>query len=223
MALLIIEDDQDIVLSLTVSLNQAGFEVSAATDGLEGLQMARSNRYELIILDCNLPRLSGFEIIKTLRAENIATPIIMLTVLSELNDKITALDLGSDDYLSKPFSASELIARIKAQLRRPQALQGQVMKLGNLELDPSRFLVKRGHKKIKLSTKEFTLLELLLKNKGHYLPRQKIIDQVWDENADPFSNTLEVHIMNLRKKLASRGQPQIYTASNRGYKIDLEK
>jgi len=223
MSLLLIEDDPNMVLSLTLALNNAGFEVESASDGLIGLDLARFNKYELILLDCNLPRLSGFEIVRRLRAEKCFTPIIMLTVLGELNDKIELFNLGADDYITKPFAFSELLARVKALLRRPNNLKGGVLKVGNIELDPDRFLVTKNDVRVPMSSREFSLLEYLMANRGIFLSRQKIMDEVWEENVDPFSNTVEVHIMNIRRKLETENEHYIFTASNRGYKIDLQR
>lgn len=223
MSLLLIEDDPNMVLSLSLALNNAGFKVDSASDGLTGLDLARFNKYDLILLDCNLPKLNGFEIVKRLRASKCPTPIIILTVLGELNDKLELFNLGADDYLIKPFALSELLARLKALLRRPQNLQGEILRVGNLALDPDRFLVTKNDIRIPLSAREFSLLEYLMLNQGKYLARQNIIEKVWDENADPFSNTVEVHIMNLRKKLETETEHYIFTASNRGYKVDQQK
>ena len=223
MSLLLIEDDPNLVVSLTLALNKAGFKVESAKDGLTGLDLARSNQYELILLDCNLPRLSGFEIVKRLREDKNFTPIIILTVLGELNDKIELFNLGVDDYLTKPFAFSELIARIKALLRRPLNFRGKVLKVGNLELDPDKFLVTKNNIRIHLPSREFSLLEYLMANKGKFMSRQKIMEEVWDKDIDPFSNTIEVHIMNIRRKLETKDEHYIFTASNRGYKVDLEK
>ncbi|MFA5130891.1 MAG: response regulator transcription factor [Patescibacteria group bacterium] len=223
MSLLLIEDDVNMVLSLSLSLANAGFKVETSSDGAEGLDFALNNKYEAILLDCNLPRLSGFEIVKRLRAAKIFTPIIILTVLGELNDKLELFNLGADDYLIKPFPFSELLARLKALLRRPQNIQGEVLRVGNLELDPDKFLVTRSGVRVPMSSREFSLLEFLMLNKGKFLSRQTLLDKVWDENADPFSNTVEVHIMNVRKKLETASEHYIFTASNRGYKVDTER
>ncbi len=223
MNLLIIEDEQGMVLSLSLGLGNLGFKIDTASDGREGYELARNNNYDLILLDCTLPGLSGFEIVKRLRAEKCFTPIIILTVLSELDDKLELFNLGVDDYLTKPFAFSELTARIKAILRRPSNLQGEVLRVADIELDADKFLVSRKGIRIPMSDKEFSLLEYLMLNKGKYISRQVIMENVWDINADPFSNTVEVHIMNIRKKLETSDRRYIFTASNRGYKIDEQK
>ncbi|MFA5886707.1 MAG: response regulator transcription factor [Patescibacteria group bacterium] len=223
MRLLLTEDDSNIIRPLKLALKQAGYVVDVAKDGERGYFLAATNDYDLIILDYNLPKLNGREIINKLRAEKISAPILVLTVHSELADKTDLLNLGADDYLTKPFALSELLARVKAILRRPKEWQSPILTLNNLELDPDKFLVLKGGERIILSTKEFSLLEYLLKNKGKIMTRQEIMEHVWDENADPFSNTIEVHIRNLRKKLETEKQKFIFTVSNRGYKIDTQK
>jgi len=222
MKILLIEDDPDIVRSLLPTLKEAGYVADAVFDGENGYLAAQMNEYELIILDYNLPKLNGREVIKKIRAAGLSTPIIMLTVHNGLEEKVELLDLGADDYLTKPFVLSELLARIKAVLRRPKNWEGNILKINDLELDPDKFLVTKNKQRIFLSSKEFALLEYLLRHKGRILSRQNIMEHVWDENADPFSNTIEVHIRNLRRKLENDDRRLIFTVSNRGYKIDEE-
>lgn len=223
MSLLIIEDDTNMVLSLSLALTDAGFKVESASDGQLGLELVRSNKYDLILLDYNLPGLSGPEIVKKLRAEKCFTPIIVITVFGELRDKLELFNLGADDYLTKPFALSELLARLRALLRRPHNLQGETFRVGNLELDSDKFLVTKNGVRIPMSSREFSLLKYLMANQGKFLSRQNIMETIWDENADPFSNTVEVHIMNIRKKIENANEHYIFTASNRGYKIDSQR
>jgi len=223
MRILIIDDDPDFGSALAATLKSAGYVIDTARDGERGCFLARTNSYSLIILDYNLPLLSGREIIKMIREENLSVPIIMVSVNSELNDKVDLLTLGADDYLTKPFALSELLARVKALLRRPVSWQKNILKLEDLELDADKFLVTKNGQRINLSSKEFALLEYFLANPGRILSRQQIMEHVWDENADPFSNTIEVHIMNLRKKVETPDKPLIFTIPNRGYKIDSQK
>lgn len=223
MRLLLIEDDKDIIHLLSIALKSLGYAVDKAEDGEKGLNLALSNHYDLIISDYNLPLLSGREIIKIIRQEKQETPVLILSIRSEINDRVDLLSIGADDYLAKPFALSELLARIKAILRRPRNLRNKTLVIGDLELQPDRFLVTKNGKRISLASREFALLEYLIENKGEILSRQEIMNHVWDENADPFSNTIEVHIMNLRKKIETPGQPMIFTYSNRGYKIDIER
>jgi len=220
MRLLIIDDDQELATNLSSALKPLNLAIDLAHDGEHGLSLILNNNYEAIILDYVLPGLDGKEIIKKIRQAGIKTPVIMLTVRTELVDRVDLLNLGADDYLTKPFAVSELLARLKALLRRPLNLQENILKVADLELDSDKFLVTRKGRRLNLSSKEFYLLEYLLKNKGRVLSRQEIMDHVWDENGNPFSNTIEVHIMNLRKKIESSGQRLIFTLSGRGYKMD---
>jgi two-component system, OmpR family, response regulator len=220
MKALLIEDDKDIVHSLVYFLKEKNIILDSASEGDRGLEMALSQNYDIIILDYNLPNLNGWEIIKELRKRKNHIPVIMVTVRSDLEDKINLLEAGADDYLIKPFSLSELLARIKAITRRPAQIKDKRLKIKDLELYSDKFLVKKGKKSIKLRAKEFSLLEYLMNNKGYYLSRQDIMEHVWDENADPFSNTIEVHIMKLRKKIENKKDHFIFTLPNRGYKID---
>lgn len=220
MKLLIIDDDQNIINLLRLALKAAGYTIDLASDGEQGYQLAQEYHYNLIILDYNLPKLSGRELTKKLRQEEINTPIIIISVRSELGDKTDLLELGADDYLTKPFALSELIARVKAITRRPSERQPNYLRLGNLELDCDRLTATRKGQTINLSIKEFALLEYLIRHKGIVLSRQEIMENVWDANADPFSNTIEVHISNLRKKIENGRREIITTFSNRGYKLN---
>ncbi len=220
MRLLIIEDDVEIAKSLVSFLKAKNVVTDLADDGEHGLRLALTNQYAAILLDYNLPKLSGREIIEKIRQENNMTPIIMITVRSELNDKISLLDAGADDYLIKPFSICELWSRIKAVTRRPAEIKSSCLKIKNIELYPDKFIVKKNNHSIKLRAKEFALLTYLLENRGSFVSRQDIMEHVWDANANPFSNTIEVHIMKLRKKLENSREKFIFTLSNRGYKID---
>lgn len=221
MNILIIEDNQDILSTLTLALTRANFQVQTAADGLSGYELASHQSYDLIILDCNLPQLSGQEVVKKLRANGQTVPILILTVRNDINDKVELLDLGADDYLTKPFAISELLARLKALLRRGPR-RGKILRLGQLELDVEKFLALQNGKRLQLSFKEFSLLEYFMNNPERVLSRREIAEEIWDENHDPFSNTIEVHIMNLRKKLRAKNPKQgeiIVTVPNRGYKI----
>lgn len=220
MRALLIEDDKDIAKSIISFFKEKNILADFTHDGQQGLDMALTHKYEIVILDYNLPSLNGFEITKEIRRHRNNVPIIMVTVRSELEDKLNLLNVGVDDYLTKPFSLCELYARIKAVTRRPQQIQENYLKIKDLKLYPDKFSVKKGNKSIRLKAKEFSLLEYLMKNKGSYLSRQDIMENVWDENADPFSNTIEVHIMKIRKKIEDINNKYIFTMPNRGYKID---
>jgi len=224
MRILLVEDDSQISEFLKTSLESQGFAVDAANDGERGSFLARTNDYDLILLDYILPKKTGRQVCFEVREKDKKTPIIMLTVKSEAENVVDLLNLGADDYIAKPFSFEEVLARIKAVLRRPRESEPQAMAIGDLVLDVENNAVKRGGKEIYLTCKEFALLEYLLKNKGKIVSRGKILEHVWDLSADPFSNTIEVHILNLRKKI-DKGfrQKLIHTMPGRGYKIDTQK
>jgi DNA-binding response OmpR family regulator len=168
-----------------------------------------------------LPRNTGLDICKELRTRNIKTPIIGLSVKSETVNKIGFLNAGADDYLTKPFSFEELLARIRALLRRPKELQSDILEIGDLELDCKRHIVKKNGQEVYLTRKEFLLLEYLMRNRGTVLSRGMILEHVWDMNADPFSNTIETHIMTLRRKLDSERHARlIQTVPGIGYRFD---
>lgn len=225
MRILLVEDEIEIHKFLKHSLEAACYAVDIAEDGEQGVFLAKTNNYDLIILDMMLPKKNGDQVCQEIRAAGIITPIIILSVRSETNTKINLLNLGADDYLTKPFSFEELIARIKAILRRPQKLENvDTILIDNLNIDPDNYTVERGGKNVYLTRKEFMLLKYLLQNIGKVLTRSQIMEHVWDINADPFSNTIETHIRNLRKKVDSKGEKKlIHTIPGRGYKLDLEK
>ncbi len=223
MKLLIIEDDQEIIAPLSIALKTINAVFDIESDGEKGCFLALVNNYDLIILDYNLPGLNGKEIIQKLRRDGNNTPIIVMSVRSELDDRINLLDLGADDYLVKPFSFSELLARIKAILRRPENIKQDTLTFGDLEINRVKFTAKKNGQRIFLSAKEFSLLDYLMQNQGKVVSRQELMEHLWDESIDPFSNTIEVHIMNLRKKIEDNGKKRIFNFSNRGYKLDTEK
>ncbi len=220
MKILIIEDDKNISASLAYFFKSQNIIFDIAEDGERGLFLAKVGDYDVILLDYNLPKISGQEIIAKIRTDGQTVPIIMLTIRNDLNDKINILDIGADDYLVKPFLLKELLARIRAILRRPLKLENQKLICKNLEMEPTSFKVVKNGRNISLRTKEFMLLEYLFKNKGAVVSRQDIMDHVWDENGDPFSNTIEVHMMNLRRKIETKKDRYIFTIPNRGYKLD---
>lgn len=228
MKALIIEDDKDTQLFLKERLEEKCFAVDTADDGAKGLTLGKTNDYDLILLDYSLPYKNGFSVCKELRSQAHSTrphtPIIMISVTNESPHKIEGFNLGADDYVTKPFLFDELFARIQAILRRPSIRQESIFKLDDLTLDSNTQKVMRGKESIYLTRKEFSLLEYLLKNTGNVVSRGMITEHVWDMNIDPFSNTIEMHILNLRKKLdRTRKKKLIHSLPGRGYKIDLEK
>jgi DNA-binding response OmpR family regulator len=221
MRILLIEDEAGIVNFLKVGLESEYFVVDVARDGEEGSYLARTNTYDVIILDNTLPKKDGVEVCTDIRQAGNNTPIIILSARSEMETKINLLNSGADDYVTKPFSLEELIARIRALLRRPKDLSSDILEIDDLVLDTKQHTVKRGDHDIYLTRKEFMLLELLLRKKGSVVSRGSIIEHVWDMNADPFSNTLESHILNIRKKITTPGKSSlIQTVPGIGYKIE---
>lgn len=224
MRLLLIEDEQNIINFLKPSLEARLFAVDVASDGEVGSYMARTNDYDIIVLDNILPYKTGLEICKEVREKGNNVPIIVLSVRTETNIKVNLLNAGADDYLSKPFSIDELLARINALLRRPQGLKGSVLEIDDLVLDTSIQRAMRGTKVLELSNKEITLLEYMMRNKGSVLSRAMIMEHVWDMSVDPFSRTIDTHIQNLRKKIDQPGMRKlIHTQPRQGYRIDVLK
>lgn len=224
MRILIVEDEKETRESLKSNLEQESFAVDTAEDGETGSYLARTNDYDLIILDNILPQKEGFEVCEDVRKAGKHTPIIMLSVKSEVHHKVDLLHCGADDYVTKPFSFRELIARIRAILRRPRMVDGDILSVGDLTMDIARQVVQRGGKNIYLTRKEFMLLEYLMRNRARVMSRGMIMEHVWNADSDPFSNTIEAHILNLRKKVdANHKVKLIHSVSGRGYKIDVEK
>ena len=221
MRILIVEDEEGIATFLKAGLESEYFAVDVAEDGEKGSYLARTNDYDIIILDNMLPKKNGGEVCEDIRKHGKNTPIIMLSARSELGVKVDLLNKGADDYLTKPFSLEELIARIRALLRRPNAVSSEILEVDDLVMDTKRHITKRGDKEIYLTRKEFMLLELLMKKRGSVVSRGSIMEHVWDMNVDPFSNTIESHILNIRKKISSKGRKDlVYTLPGIGYKID---
>ena len=210
--------------SLKKALEAESLAVDLAYDGQRGYEEAVFGDYDLVILDLNLPKMDGITISKKLRQEKIFTPILMLTARDTLTDKIKGLDSGADDYLVKPFEFKELLARIRALLRRGQKEPSIKLDVGTLNLDPVSHIVNRSGQEIKLSAKEYALLEYLMRNHGQILSSTQIIDHVWDSALDPFSNVVDVYIGYLRDKVDrnfSKEKPLIHTIKGLGYKISV--
>lgn len=221
MRVLVIDDEESIREALAENLRMQCFVVDTAADGTEGSYLARTNAYDLVILDNMLPEKSGLTVCQEIRKTGHTMPILMLSVLSDTWQKVELLNQGADEYMIKPFSFEELMARIRALMRRPQKLEDDVLTIDDLSLDTKRQVVRRAEKGIYLTRKEFTLLEYLMRNQGMVLSRGMIMEHVWDMSSDPFSNTIESHILSLRKKVDNIPERKlIYTVPGRGYKID---
>ncbi len=223
MKILIVEDEPSLNLLLAQALRSENYIIDSARDGEEGSFLARTNSYDLIIMDYMLPKMNGLEAIKEIRAEKISTPIIMLTVRSEIDDKVVVLESGADDYLTKPFSMAELSARIKVLTKRPKINNKETFSCGQIVLDPESFSATNRKKPVSLTGKEYALLEFFVKHQGKVLSRTKLLEGVWDINGDPFSNTIEMHILKLRKKLNDKKQKIISTLPGRGYRLEVPK
>ncbi|MGH7239537.1 MAG: response regulator transcription factor [Candidatus Saccharimonadales bacterium] len=226
MRLLVIEDEPRIAQAIKRALKLERYAVDVASDGDSGLAAAVEPDYDLIILDRMLPgSIDGLEICRQARASDIATPILMLTALGEIDNRVEGLQAGADDYLQKPFSMKELTARVQALLRRPRLSHEPILKVADLELNPVTFEVKRGNHKIEMSAKEFKLLAYLLYNHGRIISKQAIIDHVWDADTIIVPNTVEVYLGYLRKKIdvAFPDKPTlIHTVRGYGYKLGIK-
>ena len=216
--ILVVEDDEEIAQVLQRSLRMEGYEVKLAGDGVQGLEEAHAFLPDLIVLDLGLPRLDGVDVAKRLRDDGDEVPILMLTARDALESRVEGLDVGADDYLVKPFERQELLARMRALLRRRPPRGMAPLRVADLMLNPDTHEVSRGERKIELTQREFELLEYLMRNERLVISRQKLLDEVW--GYDPFSitNTIEVFVSNLRRKLEADGEPRLlHTVRGAGY------
>lgn len=222
MRILVIEDEKNIANFVVSALKAERFAVDWADTADKGLMWGKVNTYDLGIFDIKLPGgHNGLEICKAIREKGKTFPIIMLSVTGDVATKIEALNIGADDYLAKPFSIAELLARVRALLRREKKLTGPRLMVGDLELDALSHTVVRAGKRIELNRKEFSLLEYMMRNPGTTLTRNMILEHVWDMNADPFTNTVDVHIRFLREKIdVGRKKKLLKTVHGCGYKIE---
>ncbi len=221
MKLLIIDDEKQISSFLQTNLEAINFVVDSAQNGKDGLALAMENIYDLIILDLSLPDINGQEICKELRASGLMTKILILSASSQTNNKVELLNFGADDYMTKPFSLEELIARIKALSRRPKEIVSDLLKFQDLELDRQKQIVTRNNKEIYLTRKEFLLLEYFMSHSNAVISRGELMEHIWDMEVNLFSKTIETHILHLRKKIdCKRAKPLIKTIPGRGYKFE---
>ena len=220
MTILVVEDEIKIVRFIKKGLEMEHYTVEVAYDGEEALEKAEVNSYDLIILDIMLPKKSGIEVCKQLRDNKVETPIIMLTARDTVDDRIKGLDAGADDYLIKPFAFGELVARIRALLRREKTVKTTKLQVADLVLDPATHEVFRGDKEIQLSSKEYRLLDYMLRRPGHVCTRTMIGEHIWGYNFTDDSNVIDVYISYLRKKIDSGFRSKlIHTVRDVGYKI----
>jgi DNA-binding response OmpR family regulator len=226
MRILVVEDEHKIANAIKEGLEHESYAVDVMYSGNEGYDMAVSEDYDVIILDVMLPGMDGVTICKKLREENIHTPILILTAKSQIEDKVLGFNSGADDYLTKPFAFAELLVRIRALTRRPQNSLGTILKVDDLTLDTINYEVKRAGQKIRLSNKEYSLLEYLMRHKDETLTKEQIIGHVWDYDADVLPNSVEVYINHLRKKIDEpySNKPLIHTIKGfSGYKMSEEE
>lgn len=224
MRILIIEDEKQLINVISRRLKEEGYAVDKAMDGKTGLNFAEAVNYDCIILDIMLPGIDGFYILKRLRARKISTPVLILTAKDSVTDKVTGLDSGADDYISKPFSFDELLARIRALLRRKEDKKENILTIGDLTLDPISREVHRGEDLIQLTSKEYSILDYLLRNRGKVLTKSQIAEHVWNYDFEYNSNIVEVYIRYLRKKLDDGYKNKlIHTVRGAGYVLKILK
>jgi len=222
MRILLVEDDSSVSGFIVKGLREEQYAVDLATDGEMGLAMAETTPYDVIILDIMLPKLNGFDICRRLRAQRQTTPILLLTARDAVADRVTGLDTGADDYLTKPFAFAELLARLRALLRRGNAQPTPHLKIADLELDPVSHRVWRAGQAIILTNKEYSLLEYLMRNTGRVLTRTAITEHVWDIHYESVTNIVDVHIKTLRSKMDRDFSPQlIHTVRGAGYVLKI--
>jgi len=221
MKLLVIEDDAAVASHLARALEEAGHAVDHAADGRTGLILARGEAYDVILLDRMLPRLDGMMVLRALRAEGVPTPILILTSMDGIDDRVEGLEAGGDDYLVKPFAFPELLARVNALARRPPPQDAPtVIEVADLRLDLLKRAVTRGGRRVDIQPREFQLLEYLMRHAGRVVTRTMLLESVWGMHFDPRTNIVETHISRLRGKIAQRGGPElIHTVRGAGYSL----
>jgi DNA-binding response OmpR family regulator len=220
MRVLLIEDDRKAAKLLSKGLREEGFVVDVASTGEEGEEQAAINEYDVIVLDWLLPAKDGIAVCHALRMRDLSTPILMLTARDSLADRVKGLSTGADDYLTKPFAFAELLARIRALLRRSRSAQPAVLRIGDLTLDPGSRRVTRAGVSITLTSKEFAILEVLMRSAGDIVSRTRLVERVWDEASEVLDNLVDVHLSHLRKKIDSGERaPLIHTIRGFGYRL----
>jgi len=220
MRVLIVEDDEPLAQFLRKSFAASHYEADVAGDGEQARQLVEQQEYDLLILDLNLPKADGLEVLRHVRARTAALPVVALTARREVKDRVKALDLGADDYIPKPFAFAELSARVRALLRRSQHSGGQVLRIEDLELNRVERRVSRSEKQIDLTPKEIALLEYLMQNEGRCVTRTMIIENVWKMHSDTITNVVDVYVNYLRKKVDEGFEPKlIHTVRGVGYRL----
>jgi len=220
MHILVVEDEKKVSTFIQRGLEEEGFSVDAAFDGEEGIRKAETNAYDLILMDVMLPKMDGLAAIKYLREKNVMTPILCLTARDSVDDKVTGLDIGADDYLAKPFAFVELVARCRALIRRGSNDRGAEILFADLRLDPVTHKVWRAGDEIVLTSKEYALMEYFMRNPNRVLTRQMIAENVWDYTFDSFTNIIDVYVNYLRNKIDQKYDKKlIHTVRGAGYAL----
>ena len=223
MNVLLVDDEKDLVNALSAILKQHHYSVDSAYNGEDGLEFALSGIYDVIILDVMMPKMDGFEVLKRIRTKKIAAPVLMLTAKSDVSDKIDALNGGADDYITKPFDTQELLARVKALLRRGSKLADNTLNVGNTLLDRDTFELAVNDKRIALGKKEFQILEILMLNADKCVEKERLIEKIWGYDSEAEYNTVEVYVSFLRKKLAAvNSDAEIRSIRGIGYMIGVK-
>ncbi len=220
MHILVVEDEPKLNANLKKSLEEQTYAVDTALDGDDGLEWALMNSYDLVILDVMLPGMDGLQICRSLRKANINVPVLLLTARDAVDDRVTGLDSGADDYLTKPFAQEEFLARVRSLLRRESFAKDPVLRCADLEVDTLSHEIKRAGEAVRLTSKEYAVLEYLMRNQGRVLSRESIAEHVWDYEFDGLSNIVDVYIRYLRRKLDDAFEPKlIETIRGSGYRI----
>ncbi len=223
MRILVVEDEKKVAGFIKRGLEEEGYAVDVAADGEEGLAMALSRVHDLIVLDIRLPKMDGLRVLGALRQDGVAAPVLLLTVRATIEDKVLGLDAGADDYLTKPFAFQELVARVRALLRRRAEAEPTVLRIGDVTLDPARRTVTRGGEKIDLTPREFALLDYFMRNPGRVLTRTMITEHVWDYSFDTSTNVIDVYVNYLRRKIDAGREPKLlHTVRGVGYVLKAE-
>jgi DNA-binding response OmpR family regulator len=220
MRILVVEDDAQVASFIRRGFREQQFAVDVALDGEQALFMAQTAACDLIVLDWQLPKFSGIDVLRTLRAQGVPVPVLVLTGRGDEPDKVQGFDAGADDYLTKPFKFEELLARARALLRRRSSLMGSLLRVGDLQLDSRSRRVTRGQVSIQLTNREYELLEYLMRHPGEIVTRTQLAEQVWEQSFDPFSNVIDVHVARLRRKIDHDFTPPLLsTVRGKGYTL----
>jgi len=221
--LLIVEDEFDFAQALTRGLRQQGYAIDVALDGVQGWELAEVNEYDLLILDLNLPEMDGLEVCRRLRASRPSLLILMLTARDRPDERVRGLDSGADDYLVKPFHFAELLARVRALLRRDMRVRTLLLQFADLKLDPTSRVAWQGNRRLELTSKEFGILEYLLRHQGEIVSQEALLEHVWDMRTNPLTNTVRVHVNSLRRKLGDLAETPRYieTVVGQGYRLGI--